>query len=291
MAPDATMAPSDDMLREPNGVADAPLTLQRAVLDYTARDERFALDKKIYGQYFQLYFQRLMLLAPRLKQAVAAKWPGVKTSPVLDLKEGEECVIMGTLYKDMKLKPSILDEYVKEAGAKASDVAGKKFVSDDDSLVLEDEGARVKLTGKGVAVDCFVTGVVLAVKGRVVANGEFEVDEICYPAPAPQTTRPSRRRARGRTCCCARACARATTPPPPRSTSSSCATTSPATSAAPTSKGSRLPSRGWWCAAARCPRPRYRRSRSTAGSRRRWPGRCASSTCSSRPSRRRCPWT
>ena len=191
MAPDATMAPSDDMLREPNGVADAPLTLQRAVLDYTARDERFALDKKIYGQYFQLYFQRLMLLAPRLKQAVAAKWPGVKTSSVLDLKEGEECVIMGTLYKDMKLKPSILDEYVKEAGAKASDVAGKKFVSDDDSLVLEDEGARVKLTGKGVAVDCFVTGVVLAVKGRVVANGEFEVDEICYPAPAPQTTRPS----------------------------------------------------------------------------------------------------
>ena len=49
----------------------------------------------------------------------------------------------------------------------------------------------MKLTGKGVAVDCFVTGVVLAVKGRVVANGEFEVDEICYPAPAPQTTRPS----------------------------------------------------------------------------------------------------
>ena len=47
----------------------------------------------------------------------------------------------------------------------------------------------MKLTGKGVAVDCFVTGVVLAVKGRVVANGEFEVDEICYPAPAPQTTR------------------------------------------------------------------------------------------------------
>ena len=191
MAPDATMAPADDMLREPNGVSDAPLTLQRAVLDYSARDERFALDKKIYGQYFQLYFQRLMLLGPRLKQAVGAKWPGVPAVKVLDLKEGEECVVMGTLYKDMKLKPSILDEYVKEAGAKASEVAAKKFVSDDDSLVLEDEGARVRLTGNGIAVDCFVTGVVLAVKGRVVANGEFEVDEICYPAPAPQATRPS----------------------------------------------------------------------------------------------------
>ena len=153
MAPDATMAPADDMLREPNGVSDAPLTLQRAVLDYSARDERFALDKKIYGQYFQLYFQRLMLLGPRLKQAVGAKWPGVPAVKVLDLKEGEECVVMGTLYKDMKLKPSILDEYVKEAGAKASEVAAKKFVSDDDSLVLEDEGARVRLTGNGIAVD------------------------------------------------------------------------------------------------------------------------------------------
>ena len=76
MAPDATMAPSEDMLRERNGVSDASFTLKRAFLYYTARDERFALDKKIYGQYFQLYFQRLMLLAPRLKLAVAAKWPG-----------------------------------------------------------------------------------------------------------------------------------------------------------------------------------------------------------------------
>ena len=83
MAPDATMAPADDMLREPNGVSDAPLTLQRAVLDYSARDERFALDKKIYGQYFQLYFQRLMLLGPRLKQAVGAKLPGVPAVKVL----------------------------------------------------------------------------------------------------------------------------------------------------------------------------------------------------------------
>lgn len=33
---------------------------------------------------------------------------------VLGLEEGKECIIVGTLYKDMKLKPSILDEYSKE---------------------------------------------------------------------------------------------------------------------------------------------------------------------------------
>lgn len=32
---------------------------------------------------------------------------------VLDLPEGQEVVVIGTLYKDMKLKPSILAEYSK----------------------------------------------------------------------------------------------------------------------------------------------------------------------------------
>lgn len=33
---------------------------------------------------------------------------------VLGLEDGKECIIVGTLYKHMKLKPSILDEYSKE---------------------------------------------------------------------------------------------------------------------------------------------------------------------------------
>lgn len=33
---------------------------------------------------------------------------------VLGLEEGKECIVVGTLYKHMKLKPSILDEYSKE---------------------------------------------------------------------------------------------------------------------------------------------------------------------------------
>ena len=33
---------------------------------------------------------------------------------VLGLEEGKECIIIGTMYKHMKLKSSILDEYSKE---------------------------------------------------------------------------------------------------------------------------------------------------------------------------------
>lgn len=35
---------------------------------------------------------------------------------VLGLEKGKECVIVGTLFKHMKLKPCVLDEYSKEVG-------------------------------------------------------------------------------------------------------------------------------------------------------------------------------
>lgn len=38
----------------------------------------------------------------------------IAVNSVLGLEEGKECIIVGTLYKHMKLKPSVLDEYSKE---------------------------------------------------------------------------------------------------------------------------------------------------------------------------------
>ena len=39
----------------------------------------------------------------------------VAVRTILGLEEGEDCVVIGTLYKQMQLKPSVLDEYAKEA--------------------------------------------------------------------------------------------------------------------------------------------------------------------------------
>lgn len=41
---------------------------------------------------------------------------GEAVCTILGLEEGKECTIVGTLYKHMKLKPSILDEYSKTVG-------------------------------------------------------------------------------------------------------------------------------------------------------------------------------
>lgn len=183
------------------------------------QDERFSLTNKLYGQYFQLYFQRLMLVSQPLKAAAQQRWPGIpraclpppapcrisrslgpprrklrhnarrkahrppamlrsvaapfppRANPdaslpcalavrkVLELVDGQDCILVGTLYKEMRLKPSILDEYVKDLDLTRSKVvSAAKFNAPDDALVLEDEAARVKLAGPGLPIDTLVSG-------------------------------------------------------------------------------------------------------------------------------------
>lgn len=78
------------------------------------QDERFRLEKRTYdSQYAPIYFCRLEIMTPMLLARVAQQWPGVPVSKILDLPEGQEVAVIGTVYKEMKLKPSILDEYNK----------------------------------------------------------------------------------------------------------------------------------------------------------------------------------
>ena len=64
-------------------------------------------------------------------------------------------------------------------------VGHTEFCSPDDSLVLEDESARMALRGAGIAPGPLVTGVIAAVRGTSAANGEFfvKVRISCLPLP------------------------------------------------------------------------------------------------------------
>ena len=130
---------------------------------------------------------------------------------MLELQDGEQCVLIGTLYKEMKLKPSVLDEYSKDVRSTTSPtaafpcvishallrqlsmprsaVSSGKFVSEDDGLLLEDEGARVKLRGDALPVQTLCSGVVAALRG--FSDGlEFEVTEVCFAQPDAQAALP-----------------------------------------------------------------------------------------------------
>jgi DNA polymerase delta subunit 2 len=102
---------------------------------------------------------------------------------VLALEHGVEQIAVGTVYKDMKLKPTALKEYTEDI-AMAQQLAADTFCDDDDGLVLEDETARIKLTGQ-IDVGCLVTGIILGVRGVLDEKaGVFVVEETCYAGHA-----------------------------------------------------------------------------------------------------------
>lgn len=86
-------------------------------------------------------------------------------SKVLQLQDGQDCILIGTAFKDMKLRFNVLDEYIKDRGL--GELTGRtRFASEDDTLVLEDEAARVQLQAEAALVSPggIVTG---AGNGRV----------------------------------------------------------------------------------------------------------------------------
>ena len=66
-------------------------------------------------QYANLYWFRLEKLKPIVIEAARAKWGDHRPSPpfvdkLLDVEPGMQCIITGTVYLEMPLKPNVLDE-------------------------------------------------------------------------------------------------------------------------------------------------------------------------------------
>ena len=108
---------------------------------------------------------------------------------LMDLVAGDHCVVYGTLFKDLKKRPNVLDEYAKEMDniTDGSEEVITDFHSEKDVLILEDTSGRVVLNGLK-SLD-FVTGIILAVKGKYNDEGDFEVEKLCTCGMAPQPQR------------------------------------------------------------------------------------------------------
>eukprot|EP00201_Polytomella_parva_P009775 CAMPEP_0175061616 /NCGR_PEP_ID=MMETSP0052_2-20121109/13680_1 /TAXON_ID=51329 ORGANISM="Polytomella parva, Strain SAG 63-3" /NCGR_SAMPLE_ID=MMETSP0052_2 /ASSEMBLY_ACC=CAM_ASM_000194 /LENGTH=264 /DNA_ID=CAMNT_0016327483 /DNA_START=1 /DNA_END=791 /DNA_ORIENTATION=+ len=201
---------------------------ERCTTEVLLKDKKYLLPARLYDkQYSQIYFTRLKVLQPILRKNALQTWPGIRISRILGVKEDEEVAVVGTIYKEQRLKPSVLDEYAFAMSGKSSanaknllgpdpaagttsaldddreiqgpyddedgkDAAPKlSYWADDDSVVLEDEGARMILRGNVIPVHLLVTGVVVAVKGRHEPGGDFLVSDWITPGFAPQMPLPS----------------------------------------------------------------------------------------------------
>ncbi|OEH76966.1 DNA polymerase epsilon subunit b protein [Cyclospora cayetanensis] len=183
-------------------------------------DPRFRVKPRRYQQqYAALYFSRLQQLKPHVQQAAQELWPQVVLhSAVKDIKPGEPCVVIGTLLKDMPMRPSVLAEYINTLEIQtATQTTAEKA---PPKLFLEDATAKISLlpaaseeghtpnaaafdtsvegvfrTHGSLNIDRCVAGMVVAVRGVPLGTGAFSVEAICVagaPAPGPLAGAPSK---------------------------------------------------------------------------------------------------
>jgi DNA polymerase delta subunit 2 len=108
---------------------------------------------------------------------------------VLDVKQGNLVWMVGTVYKEMKYKPNILDDVAASHYGAPPIRHDRYFDKDSDQILLEDESGRVQLFGSAVRDELLVTGIVVAVLGTETTDGGFDVADIKFPGYAPQMMR------------------------------------------------------------------------------------------------------
>ncbi|KAI3984283.1 hypothetical protein MKX01_011237 [Papaver californicum] len=157
--------------------------LQRKQSLYQSQDERFEIKMEKYTgqQYIQIYFARIHKMRAILYSLVEKWKPQLPVCTVLGLELGKECLIVGTLYKHMKLKLYILNEYSKERSV-VPVVKPHNFMHPDDQLVLEDEWKNKTWW------DFY--RVVVALHGKETTSGEFFVIDILDRGLPPQIELP-----------------------------------------------------------------------------------------------------
>ncbi|XP_022784166.1 DNA polymerase delta subunit 2-like [Stylophora pistillata] len=161
--------------------------IERAVCSYSNESERFLLkDRSFSRQYAQIYSVRIMAMSKKLATAARRKWGFTfKIKKLSEVKTDEKCFVIGTLFKKMEMKPSILKEISEEHNLMPQP-SRERFTEDSDELVIEDETERVSLTGN-IQVGTCVTGSLVALCGRTIDSGKFAVEDYCFSGLPYQT--------------------------------------------------------------------------------------------------------
>ncbi|CAF4642544.1 unnamed protein product, partial [Rotaria socialis] len=95
-----------------------------------------------------------------------------------DLVSNVECILIGILFKQMVLKPSIVKQIATENSFNLQP-SRTRYVDPTDKLILEEESQRIELNGN-IDINRFVTGVAIAVHGYEDDRGVFIVKDYCF---------------------------------------------------------------------------------------------------------------
>ena len=137
-------------------------------------DFKLPPERKFNLQYCKIYRARL---ATQYSQFPFQKL-GVTPVQILNVPQGSPCTVIGTIYKEMKGKPNVLQRL---ASGKSREKCLTVFYSKVDLTYLEDDTGRMKLGFKeGFSPDELCTGVVVAIDGCFLDEA-FQISKIYYP--------------------------------------------------------------------------------------------------------------
>ena len=162
---------------------------------YTNLSELFLLRRKNFNlQYAHIYFNRLVLTRPLLLKKL--QFHKLTPCKVVQIALDQEIQVIGTLFKEMKRKPSVLHRL--NDNNLDSCFEPKKYekrTSPEDFMYLEDETGRIKLNfseyqfddsdndiivDKAYSARELVTGLIVAVIGKTNAIGTFFVHKLIF---------------------------------------------------------------------------------------------------------------
>ncbi|CAH1997561.1 unnamed protein product [Acanthoscelides obtectus] len=165
--------------------------LERATVDYQNLSERFAEQPSNYSkQYCSIYLSRLKAMEEFLKERVSETWgdkyPICKLYKLVE-ENYDECVVIGTIFKNQKCKPSILRQLAEASQLEMQPVFSRP--DETDQLFIEDELQRYHLIGN-IDSKTLVTGITCALLGSDIGKGKFQVREYLFADYRPQIDRP-----------------------------------------------------------------------------------------------------
>ena len=188
-------------------------------MNYKNKSDEFLIKERTYKyQYAPLYAERLTKMRGEIKKIAESKWNHeYKIKSLVELEKMEKCIIIGTLFKEMKNKPSILkeiaavnavadeqDDAVADLASTANDqqqlietvnktLTRQSYIDESDQMILEDELQRIelafakKLAPRGYDKDSLCTGLVVALLGHENEESKFEVEDYCFKATSQIT--------------------------------------------------------------------------------------------------------
>ncbi|USP75310.1 dna polymerase subunit delta-2 [Curvularia clavata] len=164
---------------------DAPLPPSRNASAYNPLHD-FVLppgSERQYSQQFaDMYFLRLMQLKKVVKEKAEELWHNFElggqkanfVERVLDVRQGELCWVVGTVFMEMAQKPNVLDDIGKDHWIADPPHRDTYISPGGDEMMLEDESGRLRVTGKPLNRH-FVTGCIIAALGTEEADGTFKI--------------------------------------------------------------------------------------------------------------------